>query len=110
KLLVLRNDREAAPALKELATKGSAPLGRVHALWTLDGLGLADAVLLATAMRDADPRVRLSAVRAAEPLLQKGENRLVPFLRRLSADPDVDVKAQVLQSIRFLDTDAGRDL
>lgn len=110
KLLVLRGDREVAPALKELATRGQDPLGRMHALWTLEGLGLADAILLATVMRDADPRVRQSGVRAAEPLLAKGEAKLLPFLRRLAVDPDFDVRAQVLQSIRFLASDGGRDL
>ena len=35
----------------------AAPLARVHALWTLDGLGALDDASIASAMRDAAPGV-----------------------------------------------------
>jgi hypothetical protein len=38
RLLVERGDRSVVPALVELALNGSNPLGRTHALWTLEGL------------------------------------------------------------------------
>ncbi len=38
RLLVERNDRSVVPALARLAVSGTNVLGRIHALWTLEGL------------------------------------------------------------------------
>ncbi|MDO8348667.1 MAG: hypothetical protein Q7T30_00405, partial [Planctomycetota bacterium] len=110
KLLVLRRATDTAPALRAMATKGPAPLGRVHALWTLDGLGLVTRDVLVAAFADADVRVRETAVRVAETLLRAGDAELLPHLRTLSRDPSIDVRVQVLRSLRYLAGDAGRDL
>src|SRR5262249_53942004 len=40
--------------------------GRVHALWTLEGLGKLDDALIRTGLRDAVPGVRENAMRLAE--------------------------------------------
>ncbi|MBK8097468.1 MAG: discoidin domain-containing protein [Planctomycetes bacterium] len=108
KLLVLRQGQAAVPALRELAKSGS-PLGRVHALWTLDGLGATTREVLAATLADADARVRETAVRVAETLLRQGDQQLLPMLRKLSIDPSWDVRAQVLRSLRHVPGDAGRD-
>lgn len=110
RLLVLRQDREIVPALMELARSGGPALGRVHALWTLAGLGAVELELLIAALADADPRVRITALRIAEEPLARGERTLLPHLRKLAVDPELDVRIQVLQSVRFLRTDAGTDL
>jgi mono/diheme cytochrome c family protein/HEAT repeat protein len=41
RLLVERGDRSVARELSRLAVKGPDPLGRIHALWTLEGLFVA---------------------------------------------------------------------
>lgn len=69
RLLVERQEKSAIPALRTLTTSGKAPLGRLHALWTLDGLGDRDVATLTAALADADARVRAAAVRISEPLL-----------------------------------------
>lgn len=38
RLLVERGDRAAAPALAQLVERGTDPLARIHALWTIEGL------------------------------------------------------------------------
>ena len=38
RLLVERNDKQVLPLLKELVKNGKVPLGRFHALWTLEGM------------------------------------------------------------------------
>ena len=43
RLLVERGETSVAPALKQLATTGADYRARLHALWTLDGLGEIDA-------------------------------------------------------------------
>ncbi len=61
-LLVQRGDISVVPALRKLATTGAEPLGRLHALWVLEGLRKLDPPLLTTCMADADGNVRASSV------------------------------------------------
>jgi len=66
KLIILRENRaEAVPALQKLATQGSDALGRLHALWTLEGMNQ-NQYVLATALKDSDWRVRAAAIRQHE--------------------------------------------
>lgn len=93
RLLYQRQDRSAVPALKEQATHADSALGRVHALYALDGLKAlpADAVLRAT--RDADPHVRQHALRLAERFTPAPEAR-ARFIEMVD-DPDVSVRYQL---------------
>jgi putative membrane-bound dehydrogenase-like protein len=52
--------------LKRLAASGQASLGRLHALWTLEGLKALDERLILTALSDAEAGVRENAVLLAE--------------------------------------------
>jgi hypothetical protein len=52
KLLVIKGDKSVVPALKKLVETSPSPLGRVHALWTLDGLDSTDRELLVRAFAD----------------------------------------------------------
>ncbi len=70
RLLVERGGEDAVPALRELATAGAEPLGRLHALWTLQGLGKLDAGVVGAALADAQPRLRAAAIRLSEPFLR----------------------------------------
>ncbi len=65
RMLVERGDAVAVPALRE-AARNAAPLGRLHALWTLDGMDALDAGTRLAALKDPDERVRSAAVRLAE--------------------------------------------
>lgn len=65
RLLVERADAATVPALEAL-TRGEAALGRLHALWTLDGMGKSTWQVVEPALTDADARVRNGAVRIAE--------------------------------------------
>jgi glucose/arabinose dehydrogenase/mono/diheme cytochrome c family protein len=55
-----------AASLRELATKGANPIGRLHALWTLDGGEALDVATVRTALADTDGRVVAAAIRIAE--------------------------------------------
>ena len=74
KLLVLGQDKSVAAALKTMASKSPNQLARIHALWTLEGLDSLDAGLARQLMKDADPQIRIQAIRASETLykLEKG--------------------------------------
>ena len=84
RILVEKKDASVMPALVELAKSGNA-LAKIHALWTLEGMGLPapDAVKLALA--DKDAKVRATAVRLAD-------RSLAPEFVKLVNDPSVDVR------------------
>ncbi len=66
RLLVQKHDTGTTPALQQLATSGILPATRVHALWTLDGMGQADEATLLGAMKDPHPKVRIAALRLTD--------------------------------------------
>lgn len=69
RLLVEKGDKALASEIAAFGAKTPAPMGRVHALWTLHGLGATDAALTLAGLRDADPRVRNAALRVSEDLM-----------------------------------------
>src|SRR5436190_17399496 len=73
KLLVLRRDLSVVPALEKLATVDSPdPRPRLHALWTLDGLGALEDKFILRALTSGDPQLRMAGLRLAEaPLIAK---------------------------------------
>jgi len=109
-LIVLRADKSVVPALQSLVKGGKEPLGRVHALWALDGLGASDRALLVGAFKDADPRVRATAVRISESLFKKGDAELVAEYAALGNDKDIDVVVQVINSLRYSKDPAAKKL
>jgi mono/diheme cytochrome c family protein len=67
RLLVERGDSAAVPLLRDLASNSASPaLGRLHALWTLEGLGQLDRATVLAAMDSPDERVATAAIRLAE--------------------------------------------
>ncbi|MEI6872065.1 MAG: dehydrogenase, partial [Verrucomicrobiota bacterium] len=69
RLLVEKRDASLGTALELAATSAKEPLGRMHALWTLQGVKAVRWPLIATALQDEDPRVRAAAVQISEALL-----------------------------------------
>lgn len=67
RLLVERQDTNVGPVLTELAKQGTNHLGRLHALWTLEGLALGDPDLLLAVLDDTNPLISTTALRLLEP-------------------------------------------
>lgn len=72
RLLVERNAVDAVPALRTMAWS-AAPIARIHALWTLEGLGTLRATDVTVAASDADARVRAQAMRAASCFIEEDD-------------------------------------
>jgi putative membrane-bound dehydrogenase-like protein len=68
RMLVTRGDPVVAPALRKLAKESENPsaLGRLHALWTLEGLDSLDLPTLQAAIADSFGKVRTAALRLTE--------------------------------------------
>jgi putative membrane-bound dehydrogenase-like protein len=94
RLLIERRERSVAASLRGLAANSGRNAGRVHALWTLDGLGALDTTDIARALRDRSGAVRENAVRLAEARLSASP-ALVSQLLHLASDADPRVRFQV---------------
>jgi len=102
KLLVVKGDKSVVPALTELALHGKEVLGRIHALWTLEGLGALDAKVVTAFLNDADARLRAQGLRTGESLVRAGDKTLIAEFRKLSADKDATVVLQLLMTAKLL--------
>jgi mono/diheme cytochrome c family protein/glucose/arabinose dehydrogenase len=110
RLLVLRQDKSAVPELVRLARSraeasregGDNTLGRIHALWTLEGLGALDVGLARELMKDANARVRAHAIRASETLYKAGNRTLDADYRAALKDADPDVAVQAMLTLNTL--------
>src|SRR5205823_3047900 len=69
RLLVEKQQKEAIKPLKQLAQSGSQAIGRLHALWTLQGLNALEASLIERALSDPHPGIRENALLLSEPYL-----------------------------------------
>ncbi|MCB1226877.1 MAG: hypothetical protein KDK99_13760, partial [Verrucomicrobiales bacterium] len=94
RLLFERQDSTVANAVRGLLSKSEAPLGRLHALWTLHGLGLLQENDVAASLRDAASGVRVNAVRLAC-LKAREWPALLETLANCAADPDAAVRFEV---------------
>jgi len=95
RLLVDRKAVDVAGALVEMAMQGAAPLGRLHALWTLDGLGKLEPAQIEKALSDSEAGVRENAVVLAESRLRNSP-ALVRGLLGMVNDPSAKVRFQLL--------------
>lgn len=93
--------------LNKVVLEGREPLGRVHALWTLQGLGWAEREILLHALGDPDERVVRAAMRVAEPYLSTGSPE--PIVRVVAATHDGEPRTlhQALCSLGAVRTEAG---
>jgi mono/diheme cytochrome c family protein len=96
RLLVERGDVSVVPALEKLAAEGTEPMGRLHALWTLDGLRHTTWQVAGRALEDADPRVRAAALQVSEGLLDGNDRSAVlakwVALARTESSPEVQLQ------------------
>src|SRR5262249_51089764 len=103
RLIVLRQDKSVVPALREMARSSSSPLGRIHAAWTLEGLGALDGALVREAMQGDDPKMRIQAMRLSESLCKAGDKSFEPDVRALAKDADPDVVIQAMLTLHRLE-------
>lgn len=98
RLLATRHNQAAIPLLRNFLESTRNPLGRLHALYALDGLrGLNEEILL-RALSDSDAGVREHAVRLSETLARQ-EPELVAAICGRANDPAPRVRYQVAFSL-----------
>jgi putative membrane-bound dehydrogenase-like protein len=123
RLLVDQQPEAAIEPLQELVRRGMHPEGRVHALWTLQGMNALEATLIETALEDESVGVRRNAVKLAELALLEGRTAgagpgdmelvraeqvgarsagLIDQLLGMSDDEDPHVRYQVLLTLGYI--------
>jgi glucose/arabinose dehydrogenase/mono/diheme cytochrome c family protein len=112
KELIVREARSAVAMLKKKVTSPSSGtlLGRIHALWTLEGLGAADKSTLLTALTDEEPQIVKSAIRLSEPFIKKGDKEVFDALELLSIHESREIRGQVLLSLRQSDIQRAKTI
>ncbi len=106
RLLVERRAIGTADAVRTVATTSPDPLARLHALWTLDGLGVATTDDVRTGLADADARVRAAACRVAE---TADVHAIVEPLAEVARGGDRLTAAQAVLSLGQLGTTQARE-
>lgn len=101
KQIVILGDKSVVPALKAMATgkSGANELGRLHALWTLEGLNAIDKPTIYTALKDADPQIRRAAIWISEIYLKQNDQAMIASVGKMIDDENYDVKTQILLSL-----------
>lgn len=87
---------DGRPELERIAREGATPQGRAQALWTLAGLGMLDAEVVAACLNDQDARVREQAVVLAPRATGARAAEVLNSLNRLAEDGDARVRLQVV--------------
>ncbi len=104
RLLVERNDASVAGALRSMAANHADPLARLHAMWTLEGMGRLDAYTFTSLVEAEDAKVKTHAMRISESLLnakladpaeEQEQNDLLAAIIASAADPRHEVKRQL---------------
>ncbi len=106
KEIIVRGDLSVVPTLKAMAL-GELKLGysqpelaRLHALWTLEGLGAIDKTTLYKALQDANPQVRKAAIWIGEQFIKAGDENFIDSLGAIRHDTSDDVLFQLMLSLR----------
>lgn len=94
RLLLERQDTSVHLPLVELFRRHDDPRTRLHALYTLEGLGLLNATLVEAALTDAHPGIREHGAILAERFID-----LLPQLLKMTADPNPRVALQASLSL-----------
>jgi len=111
KLIILRGPASTAtvPALQQMARASGNPLARLHALWTLEGLGALDPALVREKLTDSHPQIRAAAIRVSETLFKQGDTSLRSDVLAMNRDADPGVVIQAMMTAKLLDwPDANR--
>ena len=101
RLLILKQDKNVTPALQTMARTSTSQLGRIHALWTLEGLSTLDAAMVREQLKSSDPKIRVQAVRLSESLTKAGDKSFEADLREASKDASPEVVIQSLLTLNL---------
>ncbi|MFO1020906.1 MAG: PVC-type heme-binding CxxCH protein [Planctomycetales bacterium] len=96
RLLFERQDKSVVPAVQGLLKSSGSPLGRLHALYTLSGLGALRAEDVLQALSDPNEQVRAHALSLSERFLKEpAQSALRDKVLSLQSDSSLAVRFQL---------------
>lgn len=96
--LIVRNDLSVLPELKKLLSNKSN-VTRLHALWTIDGLGKMDKETVKVALNDNDPQLRKAGIRLSEKYISNGDDDILIKVSSMHDDSSKEVIGQLVLSL-----------
>ena len=108
RLLLHRQASDQADALSQMATENPSATARLHALWTLEGLGLIQEEIIRKALKDEEAGIRENAIKIAELHLSEIPSLENPLLE-LADDTDAKVRFQLLCTLGEIDSEQARE-
>ena len=111
RLLVERGDGSVIPALQQLAAGEGRLAPRLHALWTLEGMGQMTLPVVEKALGDPISKIRAAGVRLAEaqlrqqPVKDSAQQTLRDKILNLATDTSADVQIQLALTLSLLTPD-----
>ena len=110
KEIIVRGDQSLVPALRQIAAGPHTTLGRIHALWTLEGLNAIDKEIVLKAMKDTSAAVRKTAVWISERYVKQDDADMIRQLAALKNDPSADVQVQLVNTLSTSKSDDAKAL
>lgn len=109
RLLVERSDPKTVPSLKNVVEEGN-PLAKIHALWTLEGMGVTSPDVIKLGISSEDPKVVATALRIGERNAATGfAAETLHMYEEVAAHQDLQVQLQLALSLgAFMQTDANK--
>jgi mono/diheme cytochrome c family protein len=102
KLMIVRGEKSVSPALEKVVASHDNAHARMHALWTLEGLGTLTPDVIKAAASDKDPKVRRAAIRVSESLYKAGDKSVETIIAGLAKDSDPNVVVQSIMTAKLL--------
>ena len=104
RLLYERQDASIVPKLSKLAKEGSAPLGRLQALYALSGLGALKKEHVLGALTDEISFIRQHGLRLSETFLLRGKDAaLSKAVLQLAEDASIQVRYQLALTLSLVE-------
>jgi len=100
RMMVEKPDAKTARQLEKMVSASKNPTARLHALWTLEGMGRMESSIAIAALGDGDARVRAAAIRLCEPFLVPAtRGDVLPEILKVVQDSAFDVRLQVVLTL-----------
>ena len=108
RLLIERNAHSVEPELRQMFEQTGNVRARLHAMWTLEGLGLLNEASLVVALNELHPYFTANVIRAATPRLSRSPALRAAVLAR-ARDRSASVRFQVALAIAELSRTEAED-
>ena len=111
RMLIVKGDKSVVPALTKMAESHANPLARIHALWTLEGLGALTPEFALARLKDTHAQVRAQVIRASESVIKSSKDTapLVAAIRELTKESDPTVVLQSIMTSKLLNWPQWRE-